>query len=109
MNSPSIPSGRMKRRRRVLLYGSIAALALLVTPFLAVLFQPRLRDSGGEFPNPVRVVWEWFFPPPIFMLDLSNSVIVVDDVRPLLIEIPDPGAPEILADPPDPAEPPDDE
>jgi hypothetical protein len=73
MNSPSIPSGRIRRRRRALLYGGLAALVLLLLLLVLAdaVFQPRLREGGGGFPNPVRVVWEWFFPPPVFTMSID--------------------------------------
>jgi hypothetical protein len=102
MDCPTIPSARTKRRWRVLLYGGVASLLLAVLLLWTVaLVQPRLRDGDGEIPNPIRVVWEWFFPPPEFVIlgiD-TDAVIIVDDVAPQAIEpIPEPPAPEQAGD-----------
>jgi hypothetical protein len=116
MDRPTIPFTQIKRRRRVyLLFGGLAVVLLALLLLIAdAIFQPRLRDDGGgEFPNPVRIAWEWFFPPtPVVRLrrlHLREAMMIVWDNDEFVPDADDAAPPPARIDPPDRTEPPDDE
>jgi hypothetical protein len=76
-----------RSRRRLFLLSGLAALLLLLLLVLigATFLLPRLRDRGGEVPNPIRMVKDWLFPPPqpVFVIEWvdSGTVLLTDDLN----------------------------
>jgi hypothetical protein len=98
MNGATPLHGPIKRRRPILLYAGLAALLLAVLSLLVAgsFVLPRLRGRGFEFPNPVQVVRDWLWPPPVLIVDFDwDGMIEV---------VPDPLAQDSPENPPDPGE-----
>src|SRR5262245_22675363 len=71
-------------RRRVFLFGGLAALLFIVLFLLigATFFLPPFRDRGGEIPNPIRMVKDLLFPPPLLVIIDKEIVTSEEDPFP---------------------------
>ena len=77
--------------RRLLLYGILGAALLLAMSLLTVFVMKRL-ETGQPLPNPIQMVKNWLFPPPMRVTTVINlsadAIYIIDEIEPACPEVP---------------------